>query len=172
MNYSDLLFAAYNCLHAVQDLCTALAALCLVGGSLWAPLKSASNVFGVVGLDVGKLWSLLGGILNPAGNAAKKGFIHMKLMLGVLALSLCGVVACSFLKAAAPTALTFAECVATDAIQGKSLSDIATDCGGDLLAVVAQITVSTDPAVVASPAGGQVSALKAAFIADQLRRGQ
>ena len=81
---------------------------------------------------------------------------RLALALSFVALTLTG---CPKLAPLVPPVANFGQCVAADAVAGKTLIAIVNDCGGDLISVVAAILQSTDAGVQSSPAHGEAGKL-------------
>jgi hypothetical protein len=54
-------------------------------------------------------------------------------------------------------------CIAKDAVAGKSVAQIATDCGTDVAEVIASLIASADPAVQKAPAAREAHAARRAL---------
>jgi len=94
----------------------------------------------------------------PSGPKPPAGPIVGALGLLALAVVLCG---CPQAAATIPADVVLVECVADDAVAGKPVAQIVTDCGTDLDTVVAILLASKKPSVANSLAAGEARVVHA-----------
>ena len=74
------------------------------------------------------------------------------------------VAGCAWLGGGGPGAtINATECIVKDVEAGKSIAQVASDCGADVATVVATIIASADKNVQSSPAAAEVAKVKAAL---------